>query len=111
MFFTIASPIINSRETNAWVLQGAKLSISLYKITPAQLKLNSYLWENYGLNIRAASLLVLANCKLLKNSSNEIVVTFPSKKIDQLASVITYGTGKIQGCSILKEAFLRDQKG
>lgn len=107
MFFTIPSPIINKYKNNNWILRGAKLSVSLYHITPAQLKLNSYLWDHYGLNIRAASLLVIANCKLLKNSCNEVIVIFPTKKIDQLASLITYGNGKIQGCNILKEAFLR----
>ena len=40
-------------------------------------------------------------------TDNEIIITFPSKKIDELASILTYGTGKIQGCSILREAFGR----
>lgn len=105
MFFTIASPIANKYKNNCWILQGAKLSVSLYHITPAQLKLNSYLWDNYGLNIRTASMLVLSQCKLQKNYSNEVIVTFPQKKIDKLASLITYGNGKIQGCPILQEAF------
>jgi hypothetical protein len=51
--------------------------------------------------------MVIANCRVQKNMSNEIIVTFPSKKIDRLASIITYGTGKIQGCSILQDAFGR----
>lgn len=105
MFFTIKSPIANKHKNNCWVLQGAKLSVSLYHITPAQLKLNTYLWNNYGLNIRTAGMLVLSHCKLQKNYSNEIVVTFPQKKIDDLASLLTYGNGKIQGCSILQKAF------
>jgi hypothetical protein len=50
---------------------------------------------------------VIANCKIQKNKSNELIITFPSKKIDNLAALITYGDGKIQGCSILKEAFGR----
>lgn len=105
MFFTVASPIINKYKTNQWILHGARLAIDLYKITPAHFKLNSYLWRNYGLNIKTASLLVIANSSFQKNNSNEIIVLFPSKKIDQLASIITYGNGKIQGCSILQEAF------
>ena len=111
MFFTIASPIINKHKNNNWILQGARLSISLYKITPAHAKLNEYLWKNYGLNIKAASMVIIANSKLQKNNSNEIIVTFPSKKIDQLASILTYGNGKLQGCSILQEAFGKAMKG
>jgi hypothetical protein len=51
--------------------------------------------------------MVVANCKIQKNQNNEIIITFPAKKIDRLASIITYGTGKIQGCSILQDAFGR----
>jgi hypothetical protein len=51
--------------------------------------------------------MVIANCKIQKNNNNEVIVTFPSKKIDQIASIITYGNGKIQGCPILQEAFGR----
>lgn len=105
MFLTVASPVINKHKTNYWILQGARLSINFYKITPAQFKLNSYLLDKYGLNIKSASLLVLAHCRLLKNYNNEIIVVFLSKDIDKLASLITYGNGKIQGCPILQEAF------
>jgi hypothetical protein len=79
----------------------------LYKLTPGQKALNDYLWKTFGLNLKAACAVVVANCRLQKNKSNEILITFPAKKIDQMASIITYGTGKIQGCSILKEAFGR----
>lgn len=108
MFFRLESPVINSQKYNIWVLQGARLSIDLYKITPAHKPLSDYLWKTYGLSLKAACMVVLANCKFQKNKNNELFVLFNSKKIDKLASIITYGTGKIQGCSILKEAFCRD---
>jgi hypothetical protein len=108
MFFRITSPIANKSQYNFWVLHGARLSIATYKIKPAQKQLNDYLWQNYGLSLKAAGAVVLANCRIQKNNSNELIITFPSKKIDNLASVITYGTGKIQGCSMLVEAFGRN---
>jgi hypothetical protein len=107
MIFRLTSPIINERQYNFWALQGARLSVATYRIKPAQKQLNDYLWKKFGLNLKTASLLVVANCKFQKNKSNELIITFPSKKIDQLATLITYGNGKIQGCSILKEAFGR----
>lgn len=107
MFFTIKSEIANDYP-NAWVLYGAKLVVDNYRITPAHKKLNDYIVKNYGWNIKTASLIVIANSKLQKNKSNEIIITFPNKKLDDLAALITYGDGVIQGCSILKEAFLRD---
>ena len=107
MFFRIISPIANKNRYNFWVLKGATLAVATYRLTPANKQLNEYLWKEFGANLRAASAMVVANCRVQKNMNNEIIITFPSKKIDQLASIITYGTGKIQGCSILKEAFGR----
>ena len=107
MVFRIESSIINKNQYNFWILHGARLTIATYKLTPAQKQLNDYIWKKFGLNLKAACALVIANCKIQKNKANEAIITFPSKKIDQLAAVITYGDGKIQGCSILKEAFGR----
>lgn len=107
MFFRLESPVANSHPGNMWVLYGANLTIAHYQITPAHKQLNNYLWEKFGLNIKTASTLVVANGKIQKNKNNELIIIFPSKKIDNLASIITYGTGKIQGCSILQEAFGR----
>ncbi len=107
MVFRVASPVINKQQYNFWVLHGARMTIAMYRIKPAQKQLSDYIWEKYGFNLKAASAMVVANCKLQKNKNNELIITFPSKKIDQLATLITYGNGKIQGCSILQEAFGR----
>lgn len=107
MFFRISSPIVNKQRYNFWILRGATMIVATYRFTPANKQLDAYLWKEFGVNLRRASHLVVANCRVQKNKSNEILITFPSKKIDQLASIITYGTGKIQGCPILQEAFGR----
>lgn len=107
MTFRIASPIANEDQSNFWVLRGAKLTIALYKLKPAQKPLNDYIWKKFGLTLKAACGVVVANCRIQKNKSNELIITFPSKRIDNLAALITYGDGKLQGCSILKEAFGR----
>lgn len=107
MFFRICSPIANKNNYNFWVLHGANLVIINYKITPAHKQLNNYLWKEFGLNIKSASTLVIANSRIQKNKNNELIITFPAKKIEKLAAILTYGTGKVQGCSILKDAFLR----
>ena len=107
MFFRITSSIVNERRYNFWILKGANLAIATYRVKPAQKQLNDYIWKEFGLTIKAAAALVVANCRMQKNQSNEIIVTFPSKKIDNLAALLTYGDGKIQGCSILTEAFGR----
>jgi hypothetical protein len=107
MVFRIKSLIADKSQYNFWVLHGARLTIATYRLKPAQKQLNDYIWKNFGLNLKAACALVVSNCRIQKNKNNEVIITFPSKKIDQLAALITYGDGKIQGCSILKEAFGR----
>ena len=107
MVFRVASSIANQSRYNFWIIQGARLAIATYRLKPAQKQLNDYLWKKYGLNLKAACALIVANCRIQKNKSNELIITFPSKKIDNLAALITYGNGEIQGCSILKEAFGR----
>lgn len=107
MVFRVTSSVANKYRYNFWVLHGARLTIATYRIKPAQKQLNDYLWKNFGLTLKAACAVVVANCKVQKNKSNELIITFPSKRIDNLAALITYGDGKMQGCSILKEAFGR----
>lgn len=107
MFFRVSSPVANKSQYNFWLLHGARLTIATYRTKPAQKQLNDYLWKNFGLNLKAACAVVIANCRIQKNKSNELIITFPSKKIDNLAALITYGDGKMQGCSILTEAFGR----
>lgn len=107
MFFRVISPIANEDRYNFWVLRGAQIAVATYRITPAQKPLNDYLWKEFGLNLKAACRVILANCRIQKNKSNELIITFPAKRIDRLAALITYGDGKIQGCPILKEAFGR----
>ena len=107
MIFRIASPVADKNRYNFWVLQGARLTVATYQLKPAQKQLNDYLWKNFGLSLKAACMMVIANCKIQKNNSNEVIITFPAKKIDQLAALITYGNGRLQGCSILKHAFGR----
>lgn len=107
MFFRVSSPVVDKQRYNFWILRGANLAIALYRITPAHKQLNDYLWKEFGVNIKAASAMVIANSRIQKNKNNELIITFPSKKIDRLASIITYGNGKIPGCSILQEAFGR----
>lgn len=107
MVFKLISAVANEDRYNFWVIRGAQTTIAAYKISPAQKQLSDYLWEKFGMTLKAACTMIVANCKIQKNKSNELIITFPSKKIDDLAALITYGDGKIQGCSILKEAFGR----
>jgi hypothetical protein len=107
MVFRVTSPIANKSRYNFWVLQGARLAIATYRLKPAQKQLNDYIWKKFGLTLKAACTVIITNCRIQKNNNNELIITFPSKKIDDLASIITYGDGKIQGCPILKEAFGR----
>lgn len=108
MFFTVKAPSINRKNFNSWILKGANLVIASYNLTPSTKPLEAFLQKNYGLSIKAACMVVLANSKFQKNKNNEILIVFPTKRINDLAAIITYGTGRIQGCPILTKAFGRD---
>ena len=107
MFFRVDASMIGIQRANFYILRRANLAVALYKITPAHKQLNSYLWKEFGLNIKTASVMIVAKSRIQKNRNNELIVTFPSKEIDRMAAIITYGTGKIPGCTILQEAFGR----
>ncbi len=40
-------------------------------------------------------------------NENEVIITFKDKKFDDIATIITYGTGKVPGSDILAWSFGR----
>ncbi len=67
--------------------------------------LDNYLIKNYKLPLVAACLRIIDKASYNLNSDGDLLITFTDKKIDKLASLITFGTGKVQGSNILKLAF------
>ena len=89
MFFKIPSIVANKQSYNFWAIRGAWFTAATYRFTPAHKELNDYLIDNFGINLRTASLMVIANSKIQKNNDNELIIVFPTQRVDKIASIIT----------------------
>ena len=67
--------------------------------------LEEYLKEHYKTLLLPTCLKLIQSAKISYNSTNTFIITFPTKELNELARIITYGTGKILGSPILKVAF------
>ena len=109
MVFTIRSNAAGWFWTTWQIIYDAKTVIIRHRITPGEQKLNKYLIDSYGLDLKAACLYLLANGKVQKNKDKDIIFLFPKKSDDRLAALITYGNGELKGCNLLKDALFRDK--
>ena len=104
MVFRIKSK--NDRSNAIVVKYYAKRFIYLAQLGSTETLLNNYLIKTYKIPLITACIHVINKARYSFNNNHEIIITFPEKDIDKLASIITFGTGgKIQGSNILKLAF------
>lgn len=75
-----------------------------FPLNTAEKQLDSYLQEQYQLTLKYACYLILRKCNI-EEQQDELVITIVDKKLDKLARLITYGTGKISGSRILAFMF------
>ena len=76
-----------------------------YKMTTNEILLNRYCWNTYKRSLREMCLLIVFGSKFYEDFDNEVIVKITNKHLDELARLITYGNGKIQGSGILQYAF------
>lgn len=97
---------LNNTEAKNMLLNKAKMSVVGYKNGPAELKLDSYCLNNFGLPLKKLCLLLIDNLSVSKGF-NEYVMTFKNKKLSTLAAFIIYGNYEIKGSKILQYALFR----
>jgi len=96
----------NKRYNEVLFKNAAKSFIAIVQFGTTERLLNNYLINKYKLPLIAACFRIIDQAKYSFNGKNEMIISFPEKDIDKLASIITFGTGgKIQGSNILKIAF------
>ena len=83
----------------------ARQRIKQYKVGANEVALNEYCIKNYKKSLVYMCLLILYKSKFYEGYDNEVIVKIPRRDLDQLAELITYGTGKLQGSGILQYAF------
>jgi hypothetical protein len=108
MQFVIKNIQANLQSFKYKLLRQAHLIIIAHRLSPGEIKLNQYLEKNYKLNLKNACLYLLAKSKIYRDMNNNIIVLFPNKDDDKLASLITYGNLELRGSKLLKLALFRD---
>lgn len=104
MLFTVTN-IENKKLEILRIKYYARQFVLLAKKGATEKLLDKYLIENYNIPLIVACLRIIKNAKYQLNYQNEIIVTVPDKKLDKIASIITFGTGKLVGSTILRYAF------
>ena len=108
MHFRIENLQANFESYRYKVLRNAWLAIISHKILPGEGALNNYLMTTYKLNLKTACIKLIHKCKIMRDYDNSVIILFPNKDDDKLASLITYGNLELRGSNILKNAFFRD---
>ena len=74
--------------------------LKVFPLNTAEKLLDKYLQENYQITLKQACYLIILHCTI-EEQEDELVITLTSKKLDKLARLITYGTGRLSGSRIL----------
>lgn len=83
----------------------ARRYILLRKLGAQEELLNRYLITKYKQSLKQICLDLICKVQIAKNFDQELIVIFRTKKDENLAKLITFGTGHIMGSQILKTAF------
>ena len=87
------------------LMDKAKELILFFPMYSNELKLEKYLIKNYKTTLKYACLAILKAAKINSEGNSELIITFPDKRYDKLAALITYGNLEVQGSKILQLAF------
>ena len=86
-------------------IKKAALIIRAYPFHASELELNQILLAKYKQGLKAICLGLLRKLQVDQPNANEVLYTFKDPEDDKLARFITYGDGKVQGSTILLDAF------
>lgn len=78
--------------------------LQMFPLNTTEKLLNAYLQEQYQITLKYACYLILRGCTV-EEQQDELLITVTDKKLDKLARLITYGTGKISGSRLLSFMF------
>jgi hypothetical protein len=74
--------------------------LQAFPICTTEKLLDNYLRENHQITLKYACYLIILNCNI-DEQEEELIITLTDKKLEKLARLITYGTGKVSGSRIL----------
>ena len=82
----------------------AYFTIKNYPVHASTTMLDNYLNQQYKISLKDLCIKILINATFYKDNEGNLIILFKDPKYDKLARLITYGTGAIPGCPILKVA-------
>ena len=107
MVFRVSKPEnINAELFKSFLISDAIGRVIGYTISTNEILLNRYCLDKYDLGLKPICKKLILNAKVMVGE-NDIVISWADDKLDKLASLITYGNGKLQGSDILTFAFYR----
>lgn len=105
MFFIIKNKKYFSVEqlrTNT--LMKAYYLVQKYPLHASELILDQFIRQQYKVSLKNMCIKLLLSLTFYVDESNNLVLLFKNPKYDQIARLITYGNGAIQGSKILQLA-------
>ena len=97
MVFRVSKPgNINSELFKSFLISDAIGRVIGYKISTNEILLNRYCLDKYDIGLKPICKKLILNAKVMVGE-NDIVISWADDKLDKLASLITYGNGKLQG--------------
>ena len=108
MVFTIKNKLSNYKFTAKNIVDSAYLIIRCYHVPFGEMRLNTYLKDTYGADLKSLGLWLLSQCVCYLDRDENVVVKFKTDKANEIAKVITYGKLGINGSKMLKQAFFRE---
>lgn len=105
MFFIIKNKKYFSVEqlrTNT--LMKAYYLVQKYPLHASELILDRFIRQQYKVSLKNMCIKLLLSLTFYVDESNNLVLLFKNPKYDQIARLITYGNGAIQGSKILQLA-------
>ena len=102
MFFRIEAPTYDANldELKAYIQYNAYMNLRSYPISTPEVLLDKYCKEHYKLSLFDVCTSILDKCKV-QTDQEDIIITFETEEIDDIAKLITYGNGQIPGSRIL----------
>ena len=83
----------------------ARRYIILKKLGADEERLNRYLLSKYNKTLKQLCMRLIFSAQISKNFDQELIIIFQTKEDENLAKLITFGTGHIMGSQLLKTAF------
>lgn len=81
----------------------AKIKLAKAKFGATEILLDRYCKKAYKQDLRTLCWLIIWNTKFISNNDGRLIGKIKNRQLDEIARLITYGNGRIQGSPILKK--------